>query len=248
MQPCALLECRLPDITRYRMAFGEEMRAGWSAIVASGAWFASLPADLQAFLLQNAQYKSLANGQRLFGRGDAPDGIYCLVGGAVRIAGLTPAGQEALLVVLEPPQWFGEIALFDQEPRTHDAWAETDCTLAHVPQQALQSLLVEHPQFWQHLGRLLTQKLRSVFIGLEDTALLPPTPRVVRRLAIMATGYGTFKDRSKRVLKVSQQQLGQMLSLSRQTVNQALGELEAAGAIRRNRGAIEIIDWLKLGG
>ena len=228
------------------MAFHQDLREGWSAVVASGDWFASLPEPLQGFLLQTAQLRSLAVGQRLFARGEAPDGVYCLVSGAMRIAGLTAAGQEALLVVLEPPQWFGEIALFDQAPRTHDAWAEADSTLAHVPQEALQQLLAEHPQYWQHFGRLLTQKLRTLFTGLEDTALLPPTPRVARRLANIATGYGAWSDRSKRVLTVSQKQLGLMLSLSRQTVNQSLGELEAAGAIRRNRGTIEVIDLLKL--
>ncbi len=228
------------------MAFHEELREGWSGVVATGAWFASLPEALQGFLLQAAQLRTLTAGQRLFARGEAPDGVYCLVSGAVRIGGLTAAGQEALLVVLEPPQWFGEIALFDREPRTHDAWAEADSALAHVPQDALQRLLLEQPLYWQHFGRLLTQKLRMVFTGLEDTALLPPTPRVARRLANIATGYGAWSDRSKRVLTVSQKQLGLMLSLSRQTVNQSLGELEAAGAIRRTRGAIEIIDLAKL--
>ncbi len=215
--------------------------------MAGGDWFASLPAPLQGFLLQTAQLKTLAAGQRLFARGDAPDGVYCVVSGAMRIAGLTAAGQEALLVVLEPPQWFGEIALFDQAARTHDAWAEADAALAHVPHMALQQLLAQQPAYWQHFGRLLTQKLRTLFTGLEDTALLAPTPRVARRLAHIATGYGAWSDRSKRVLTVSQKQLGLMLSLSRQTVNQSLAELEAAGAIRRKRGTIEVVDLLKLG-
>lgn len=58
----------------------------------------------------------------------------------------------------------------------------------------------------------------------------------------MATGFGTLDGQSLRVLRVSQEQLASMLALSRQTVNQALKELEAAGALRRARGAVEVLD------
>lgn len=80
------------------------------------------------------------------------------------------------------------------------------------------------------------------FAGLEELSQLPPTPRVAARLLLMAGGYGAWTDRSKRVLEVSQEQLGLMLALSRQTVHQSLRELEARGCIKRNRASIEVVD------
>lgn len=205
------------------------------------AWCRSLPQDLRDWLIAHAEVRRLGAGQRLFARGDPPDGLYALAAGTIRITGLTPEGREALLAMLDAPHWFGEIALLDGEPRTHDAWAETDAGLLHVPQAALHQRLQQCPQDWRHFGRLLAQKLRVLFTTVEETALLPPTARVARRLATMAGGYGAWTDRSARVVRVSQEQLALMLALSRQTVNQSLRDLEAAGAIRRTRGAIEIL-------
>ena len=217
------------------------------SVAGAGSWFSSLPAALGERLLASGVQVGLASGDRLFKRGDGPDGIYCVVRGAIRITYVTEGGQEALLAMLEPPQWFGEIALFDNEARTHDAWAEVDSVLLRVPQPVLERMLNEEPQWWREIGRLLTQKLRVTFANVEEIVLLPPTPRVARRLAAMAGGYGSWKAHSKRVLQVSQDQLGLMLALSRQTVNRALKELEASGMIRRGRGFIEILDLEGLG-
>lgn len=217
-------------------------RNAWHEVAATGAWFAALPPDFSAALLDSAELVLLGAGQRLFARSDAPDGLYCILRGVVRVTANLTSGQEALLAMLEPPQWFGEIAVFDGAPRTHDAWAQEDCELLHVPQAALLAILAERPQYWRELGQLLTQKLRMTFASVEELSLLPPTQRVAGRLLLMTSGYGSWADRSKRVLDVSQEQLGLMLALSRQTVNQSLRELEAKGCIKRNRASIEVID------
>lgn len=215
---------------------------GWAGpALPRDAWFDSLPAELQRWLQAQARPVMLRAGQRLFARGDPPDGLYAIGAGLVRFTGVTEAGQEAILAICEAPQWFGEIALFDRDARTHDVWAQTDATLLHVPQSALDALLTEEPAHWRHFGRLLTQKLRASFIAMESLVLLPPTPRVAGRLALMATGHGALEGNTTRRLQVSQEQLAHMLALSRQTVNQALKELEAAGAIRRSRAAIEVL-------
>lgn len=208
----------------------------------TGAWFAGLPETFADALLTQAKPVSLSAGERLFARGDAPDGLYCVIRGVVRVTATSASGLEALLAMLEPPQWFGEIAVFDGAQRTHDAWAQEDCELLRVPQAALLAELAERPHHWRELGQLLTQKLRLTFASIEELIQLPPTRRVAGRLLLMAGGYGTWTDRSKRVLEISQEQLGMMLALSRQTVNQALRELELRGCIRRSRASIEVID------
>jgi CRP-like cAMP-binding protein len=62
----------------------------------------------------------------------------------------------------------------------------------------------------------------------------------------MAASYGAYADRRLRVIGVSQEQLGLMLGLSRQTINGSLNDLEKTGAILPRRGAIEIVDPEKL--
>lgn len=185
-------------------------------------------------------------GHRLFAKGDPPDGLYGVADGSVRITTLALNGKEALLAIIEAPQWFGEIALFDGQARTHDAWGEMPSNLLHVPQQALHELLAVQPHYWHHFGLLLAQKLRLTFCALEEAALLPAAQRIAKRLVTIAHGYGHGGDTTRREIRVPQEQLGLMLSLSRQTTNQVLKQIQATGAIRLVRGGIQILELERL--
>lgn len=209
------------------------------------AWFRSAPAAMQAQLIQAGRVERLAAGERLFTRGDSDDGLYCVLDGLVRIGAASSAGKEALLAVIEPVNWFGEIALFDNRPRTHDAYAERDSALFHVPRPALATLLERTPEYWHAFGLLLTQKLRLAFDAIEEAALLPAAQRVARRLLLMAGGYGE-PGAMRRVLKVPQEDLAMMLALSRQTINQVLKQFETQGALKLRYAEIEIADVQKL--
>lgn len=213
----------------------------YAELLKTGRWFSGLPAELQAGLLDRGVLRSLSAGERLFSRGDPPCGLYGVLGGALRISGVSENGKEALLILAEPPSWFGEIAVFDGLPRTHDAIAENESLLLQVPQASMLELFDQQPRWWQHLGLLMGLKLRLAFIAMEDMSLLPLAVRLARRLLMMVEGYGERADK-KRVVEIRQDQLAMMLSTSRQTVNTLLKELEARATIRLSYGEIEILD------
>ncbi|MFM0002160.1 MULTISPECIES: Crp/Fnr family transcriptional regulator [Paraburkholderia] len=217
-----------------------------AALLGRSAWFRSAPPAMQAQLIEAGRVERLAAGQRLFTRGDSDDGLYCVLDGLMRIGAASSAGKEALLAVIDPGNWFGEIALFDNRPRTHDAYAERDSELFHVPRAALAALLERTPAYWHLFGLLLTQKLRLAFDAIEEAALLPAAQRVARRLLLMAGGYGE-PGALRRVLKVPQEDLAMMLALSRQTINQVLKQFETQGALKLGYAEIEITDVQKLG-
>lgn len=211
-------------------------------LLLAGRWFQGLPATFQQRLLDAGVTRAVPAEGRLFSRGEAPDGLYAALEGSIRIGALSASGKEAVLAVVEPPQWFGEIAVFDRLPRTHDAIAAVETVVLHVPSAALEVMLSEQPGWWRDLGLLVTSKLRLAFGVMEDLALLPLAPRVARRLVLMAEGYGEWSDRSQRVVKVRQEVLAAMVSASRQSTNQVLKELEARGLIKLAYGEIEILD------
>ncbi|AUF99653.1 Crp/Fnr family transcriptional regulator [Pseudomonas sp. 09C 129] len=217
----------------------------WRERLMSGQWFSRLPAQLQNSLLVNARLRSLAPGQRLFQRGDPPCGLYAVLEGTVRIGAVSEEGKEALLSLVEAPHWFGEISLFDGQPRTHDAYAVGPCSLLNVPQAALLELLDEHPQYWRQLALLMSHKLRLTFINLEQLSLMPAPARVANRLLMIARGYGET-DTTRRVLHLPQEQLALLLSLSRQTTNQILKDLQGQGILKLGYGEIEILDEARL--
>lgn len=212
----------------------------------ASSWFGTLDAALQDALVDIAAVRRLGAGEILFQRGDAPDGLYCVVEGTVRIGATSADGREALLAVLEPVNWFGEIGVFDRQPRTHDARADGNTTLLHMPQAALIALLENSPALLHAFALLLTHKLRLTFTVLEETALLPAPVRVARRLLLMADGYGDLRLGTRRVLRLPQEQLAQLLALSRQTVNQVLKDFQARGMLKLAYGEIELLDFAGL--
>ena len=217
----------------------------WHAHLARGHWFKHLPPDLQRSLLGAARVRSLTAGQFLFKRGDPPCGLYAVLEGAVRISAVSAQGKEAVLSLVETPHWFGEICLFDNLPRTHDALATGACTLLQVPQAAMLDILEQHPMFWRDMALLMSHKLRLSLINIEQISLMPASVRLAHRLLMIAQGYGEIEP-PRRVLQLPQEDLAAMLGLSRQTINSLLKALEQQGIIGLSYGAIEILDFNRL--
>ena len=203
------------------------------------AWFGSLSSGLENDLLELATPRRLKAGEHLFFRGDAADGIYAVLEGSLRISGVTEAGKEAILSMVEPPMWLGEIALFDHLPRTHNAVADAATRLLFVPMAPLNELLSRCPVYWRDFGVLMSLKVRFAFIGMEDLALLSADLRLTRRLVMLAHASG---KEGNCVLPISQSQLGMMLGLSRQTTNQILQSLQDQGVLQIAYGRIEVLD------
>jgi len=215
-------------------------------ILESGHWFASLPASMQQALCENARVISLRADEVLFHRGDENNGLYGALDGAICFGTVNLAGKESVVGLAEPPQWFGEVALLDGGPRTHRAWADSSASLAHVPLPAVTKWLSEHPAHWQYIGRLAVHKLRVMFGALEDASLHPARERLIRCLVLLARSYGQRNASLPRTLRVSQERLGTMLALSRQTVNALLQDLEREHLIVCLRGGVRIVDFPRL--
>lgn len=219
-------------------------------------WFSQVPRALADGLVARGLLKRLQDGEALFRRGEPADGLYAVLEGGLHITGVTRDGREAMLSLIEPPMWFGEIALFDRLPRTHDAVACGATTVLFVPLSALDALLDAQPRYWRDVGVLMAFKTRMAFIALEDQALIQPAERVARRLVWLAyCAMGGASGASGAAvpgadvaapgrcrITIKQTQLALMMALSRQTVNQFLRALEQRGVIRLSYGLIDVLD------
>ena len=218
-------------------------------VLQSGRWYAQLPPPLSQALLGMARVRTLAAGEVLFLRNSPPCGLYAVVRGAIRIAGVAGT-KEAVLIVLPPPVWFGEVSVFDNSARTHGAHAAVPATLLHIPHDGLVQWLHQHPQHWRDLALLMADKLRLAFVTLEEQAVLPAPMRLARRLVQMAQGYGQIQTQgtSRRTLELTQEQLSLMLGISRQTTHGILNDLKERRVLDVQRGQLEILDLPALQG
>jgi CRP-like cAMP-binding protein len=200
---------------------------------------------LQDYLIGHAVLLTLERGQYLYRRGEQSYGLYAVLGGAMAIGTVGMDGKEALLAVLGPTAWIGEISLFDGLPRPNDASAVSRTLLLHVPEAALQSLLDSTPRYWRDFALLMAQRLRVLFENTEAITLLPAAQRVANRLLMIAGGYGGLNATQSRI-RLSQDSLASMVSLSRQTTNQLLRSLESQQIVSLKSGEIAILDFDRL--
>jgi Cyclic nucleotide-binding domain len=92
------------------------------AVLNSSEWFGAIDPAFRQAVLGSSRVIALSAGQSVFHRGDAGDGLYCVLSGAICFGAVAHSGKESIVAMAEAPQWFGEIALFDGGARTHDGW------------------------------------------------------------------------------------------------------------------------------
>ncbi|QBR02144.1 Crp/Fnr family transcriptional regulator [Paraburkholderia pallida] len=211
----------------------------------STTWFRGLPVELQDHLMKNASLVRLNKGQALFRCGDASRCLYAVLDGALAMGMVGVDGQQALLAVLGPTAWFGEVSLFDGLPRAYDAIAVSRALVLQVPEGALRSLLDATPRYWCDFAQLMAHRLRVVYKTTQALTVLSAAQRVAGRLLMIAGGYDGLVE-TKSTIRLSQSSLASMVSLSRQTTNQVLKELERQEIVSLRLGEITILDIARL--
>lgn len=126
--------------------------------------FRNLDETERAQILIIGRIRPFKAGEVIFREGDAGDGLYMVVKGSVRISKQSVTGEEAL-AVLEPPAFFGEMALIDFSARAADAIANEESSLFFIPLQELRSLIeAQHKialKILYALCEVLAQRLRE---------------------------------------------------------------------------------------
>jgi CRP/FNR family transcriptional regulator, cyclic AMP receptor protein len=217
------------------------------AVMMSNPWFAGLEPAVRAELIARSQRRQLAQGERLFTRGDPGHNWFAVLEGSIRISGSSREGREAVLTFYEPGTWFGEMALLDAQPRTHDACAYKPSQLLTLGRADFEALLTAYPAFSRELLRLECSRLRALLVALEAYATQPLEQRFAGRLLALAHAYGSHTPRGLSIeLHLSQEILAQLVGVTRQRVNQVLKLWEEDGLIEQNYGRILLVDSVRL--
>ncbi|MCR8960896.1 Crp/Fnr family transcriptional regulator [Variovorax sp. CCNWLW225] len=212
----------------------------------SGRWFSSLSPSLRHDILRCAFVKRYKDGDLIAARGDPPDHWIACAKGAVRVSSTAVSGKQVTLTYVEPGIWFGDVAMFDGDRRTHDAYAHGDTTVLCVARADFQKILATHVELYEALMRLQARRIRTLFGLVEDLNTLPLRARLAKQLIHLVRSYGVpnLEDGSQtRIgLQLAQEELAQLLGASRQRVNQELKTMEREGTIRIEPGGLVVLD------
>jgi CRP/FNR family transcriptional regulator, cyclic AMP receptor protein len=219
--------------------------------IEQGPWFSKLSHRLKSAILSRTVVRRLADGEALGTRGSEAAEWIGVAKGAVRISSVSLSGKQVTLTYAEPGTWFGDIALFDGLPRTHDADAHGATTLVVVRKPDFKELLAQHVELYDALLHLNCRRLRLMFDQIEDLNTRPLQVRLAKQLLLLARRYGVVDhteagDEIRIGLALAQEDLAQLLGASRQRVNQELKGFERDGALRVEPTRLVVLSREKL--
>lgn len=169
---------------------------------------------------------------------DPGDALYIVSTGQVKVVLIGEDGREVILSVLGDGDFFGEMSLIDDEPRSAHVIAMRDSHLLVLRRDDFQSQLEQHPKVALELLRVLVQRLRRADEKIGGLVLLDVNGRVAQLLLDLAEESGGPKI----TRKLTHQTIAQMIGSSRETVSRAMRELVDRGLIDVSRREITIKD------
>jgi len=212
----------------------------------TGRWFSTLSPSLRHDILRCAYVKRYKDGELITARGEPPDQWIACAKGAVRVSSTSISGKQITLTYVEPGIWFGDVAIFDGDRRTHDAYAHGSTSVLCVAKADFKKILALHVELYEALLRLHARRIRQLYGLVEDLNTLPLRARLAKQLLHLVRSYGvpSLSDGSEvRIgLHLAQEELAQLLGASRQRVNQELKSMEREETIRIEPGGLVICD------
>lgn len=184
--------------------------------------------DLET-ISSHAVTKKYPKGNIVINEGDHSDSLYVILSGKVKVF-LTDANHKEVIVDIQRPgDYFGELALLDEAPRSASVMTMEPCTFLVVSKGALERCLRANPNVALNLIKGLAQRLRATTENVRSLALLDVYGRIARTLLHLAR-----RDGEENVIdeKLTHQDLASMVGASREMVSRIMADLAKGGYIR----------------
>lgn len=201
----------------------------------------TLPTTLREALYDAAVSLNYSDGQLIQARGDTDPSLTIVKSGAARLGQIGIDGSYAGMAVMGPDQFFGEFTIFGGLPREFDAFAVGPTVIAKISKTRFDRLLDKHKGIRSYFLAFLAQRLHAALTFVDDLRRLPLNAQVAKTINMMHQA-----DGKSPTVKVTQEELSEILGVTRVSINKALRQLEKSGLIERAYGRIEIPSPAKL--
>jgi CRP-like cAMP-binding protein len=185
--------------------------------------FSGIPPEIVGQLAELMKPRRLSKGQALFFKGDPGEHLYVIRSGEVKLVLSGGEGQESILEVMREGDYFGEMALFDEEPRSADAVSAQETVLLSLHRNDFRDLVRRYPDMAFSIFCALSRRLRRTTDLLEESIFLDVAARLARVLLRLARDFGEETPAGTRITRsCTQQELADMVGATRPRVSEHL--------------------------
>lgn len=165
--------------------------------------------------------------------GEDAESLFYIVSGAVSVFIKDDDGKEMLLTNLGQGEFVGEISLFEDRVQPRTAWVRTkgNCEIAEISYKKFKQLVHLNPDILMYLSAQMARRLRMTSRQVSNLAFLDVTGRIAQTLMNLAKMPDAMTHPQGMQIKITRQEIGQMVGCSRETVGRILKMLEDDGLI-----------------
>lgn len=193
-----------------------------------------LPDKVRDGLIGRGQNRKFAKGQIIQQRGDPGTEFWYVEAGTVQVGRYSEDGDWVMFAVLGKGESFGEQAFLGEFPRMVDAIAGTDCSVTRIGEAELEHLLNTQPGAARVLLKTMAHTLQDAFNMVEAGRRLSTIERLAQ---VLARQCGHAADIE---INMTQQELADLVGVSRVSLGKALSELEDRKLLIRGYGKLTI--------
>jgi CRP/FNR family cyclic AMP-dependent transcriptional regulator len=214
-----------------------------TAVLKAVPLFTSFPEDQLRTLTTMVTRRSASRSTTIMAGGDATDSLYIVLSGRLKVMMSDSDGKEVILSILGPGEFFGEMGLIDDEPRSASVVTIEPCELLAISKRDFKKCLTENAEMSMAVMRGLVRRLREADRKIGSLALLDVYGRVARLLLDMAENVNGEKVVTKRLPK---QDIAKMIGASREMVSRVMKDLQTGGYIEMRGSSIVLRDTIML--
>ena len=202
-------------------------------LIATIPLFKDLPPGARAALVRVLQDRRYRPGQYLIHQDCAPEGLFVICEGRVRLARIAPDGREQVLQMAGPGELFNAEPLFDGGPTPASARAMSPVRALLLPSAVLVALIGTHPSIALLLLRELSARQRELVILIEDLHFRSVRARLARVL---------LREARDGAAAITQQELAERAGTVREIAGRTLRDMQQEGLVRLLRGQVMVLD------
>ncbi|MGZ8203618.1 MAG: Crp/Fnr family transcriptional regulator [Burkholderiales bacterium] len=169
--------------------------------------------------------------------GERTDALYVILSGRAKVVMDDGEGREVTLTTIGPSEFFGEMSLIDEKPRSASVEALEVCEVLYVSKQAFMACLKDNLDVAMLMLRSVVGRLREADKKIASLALMDVHGRVARLIMEVAKQVDGLW-----VVDTGSEEMARMVGASREMVSRVLKEMREGGLIRRDKRKIIILD------
>ncbi|PTT91184.1 Crp/Fnr family transcriptional regulator [Pelomonas sp. HMWF004] len=227
----------MPDIS---LSLRQRARMPTPAELAAIPWLALLAGPQREQAIAALEVADAEPGERLCRIGRPATLWFGVVDGLLKMNNDDSTGQAVTFTGIPPGGWFGEGTLIKRESYRYNVQTLRPSVVAGLPIESFHALLDGSIAFNRFVLNQLNERLGQFIAARETDRIHDPDVRVARNLA--ALFHPQLYPGVGKGLRITQQELGYLVGLSRQRVNQALHRLGSAGLICIEYGGLRVLD------